>query len=153
MKTTIIAVGILAAMLLGGGCATGFKDPVASTVKNSDGQPVIQYTRQGSIPAAYVYRPVFNLDTSSVPANARAGQTIAIDPAIIQAIIQAIMGGVTQSANSYWQVMGNTYRYREDILLMGSGIDTNSIKTIMENGSKPKFDAQRPPWPPSAGGQ
>lgn len=149
---TIIAVGVLAVMSLMGGCATGFKDPVASTVKNSGDQPVIQYTRQGSIPASYVYRPLFNTDTSGVPVNARAA-TVAIDPAIIQAIVQALGGVVTHSSDSYWQMMGNTYRYREDILLIGQGIDSNVVKTIMDDGSKPKFDAQRPPWPPAAGGQ
>jgi len=122
------------------GCATNFSNPIR--VSHTHVSTII-IVKQGSIPAANIYRENFIVIGSN--SNARAFFTPEI-------IAQMVAGGLTvisditdKSTLRYYDTLKNNYRWRTDIFVSGIKLTEREIIAILEAGTKPQFDAQRSP--------
>jgi hypothetical protein len=139
MKLPLVITFII---LLLTGCTTSFRNPFS--VKETD-KPTIRIVQQGSIPASSVYRQNFYIIGSNA-ANARFFLTPEIIGEMVAGGLTVISDIADDSTEKYYDTLKNNYRWRTDVFISGvTNFTDEQIVEILEAGTRPQFDAQRPP--------
>jgi hypothetical protein len=103
------------------------------------------YTRQGSIPESAIYRDVWPISPVVVVTNQPKSKFLTIP--IIGSIISTV-GSVSRVFTGA-DKSGKCYRYRDDIVIIGTNINVENISAILEKVTVQHTDAQRSGWLPA----
>jgi len=138
-KLKILILGTMVIFFMG--CATNFSNPIRYSYTRS---PTIHIVQQGSIPASQIYRPNFCVMGAST--NVRAFFTPEIVAEMVQAGLTIISDITDKTSERYYDTLKNNYRWRNDIFIAGfENLSDSQIQFILQNSTKPQFDAQRTP--------